>query len=104
MRLLRDLTAGQFQDGAVARVVAMAFWTRGHAPTFEELARSWMKAKAQQHRLLTPEYAYLTDLKHRRADENWKALRTAKAKSALKTLVRIAPSPDPPLLQEMFAE
>jgi hypothetical protein len=93
MRLLRDLTAGRFQDGAVARVVAMAFWTRGQAPTFEEFARSWMKAKTEQHRLLTPEYAYLTDVKRRRADENWKALRAAKAKSALKTLARIAPSP-----------
>ena len=87
------IPAGRFQDGAVARVVAMAFWTRGQAPAFDEFARSWMKAKAEQHRLLTPEYAYLTDLKHRRADDNWKALRTAKAKSALKTLARIAPSP-----------
>ena len=91
IRLLRDLTAGRFQDGAVARVVAMAFWTRGQAPTFDEFARSWMKAKTDQHRLLTPEYAYLTDVKHGRADDNWKALRTAKAKSALTTLTRIAP-------------
>ena len=93
IRLLRELTAGWFQDGAVARVVAMAFWTRGQAPTFDEFARSWMKAKTEQHRLLTPEYAYLTDVKHRRADDDWKALRTAKAKSALKTLARITPSP-----------
>ena len=93
MRLLRDLTAGRFQDGAVARVVAMAFWTRGQAPTFEEFARSWMMAKAEQHRMLTPEYAYLTDVKHGRADDSWKALRTAKARSALKTLARIVPSP-----------
>jgi hypothetical protein len=91
IRLLRDLTAGQFRDGAVARVVAMAFWTRGRAPTFEEFAKAWMKTKAEEHRLLTPEYAYLTDLKHRRADDNWKGLRTAKANSALKTLAGIAP-------------
>jgi hypothetical protein len=93
IRLLRDLTAGRFRDGAVARVVVMSFWTRGQAPTFEEFARSWMKAKTEEHRLLTPEYAYLTDLKHRRADDDWKALRTAKAHSALKTLARIAPAP-----------
>ena len=91
MRLLRDLTAGRFRDGAVARVLAMEFWTHGEAPTFEEFARSWTKAKAQEHRLLTPEYAYLTDLRHQRADGDWKALRTAKAKSALETLARIAP-------------
>jgi hypothetical protein len=92
MRLLRELTAGRFQDGAVARVVIMRFWTCGEAPTFEEFARLWTKAKAEKHQLLKPEYAYLTDLKHQRADGEWKRLRTAKAKSALKTLSRIAPS------------
>jgi hypothetical protein len=91
MRLLRELTAGRFQDGAVARVLAMEFWTRGEAPTLEEFARSWTKAKAEEHRLLTPEYAYLTDLRHQRVDGDWKALRKAKAKSALETLARIAP-------------
>ena len=91
MRLLRELTGGSFRDGAVARVVAMEFWMRGEAPTLEEFARSWTKARAEQHRLLTPEYAYLTDLQHQRADGDWKALRTAKARSALKTLARIAP-------------
>jgi len=91
MRLLRDLTAGRFRDGAVARVLAMEFWTRGEAPTFEEFARSWTKAKAEEHQLLTPEYAYLTDLRHPRADGDWKALRKAKAKFALETLARIAP-------------
>jgi hypothetical protein len=91
LRLLRDLTAGRFKDGAVARVLAMAFWTRGEAPTFEEFARSWTKAKAEEHRLLTPEYAYLTDLTRHRANSDWKAVRQAKAQSALKTLARVAP-------------
>jgi hypothetical protein len=91
LRLLRDLTGGRVKDGAVARILAMAFWTRGEAPTFEEFARSWTRTKAEQHRLLTPEYAYLTDLRHQRADGDWKALRKAKAKSALATLARIAP-------------
>ena len=92
LRLLRDLTGGRFKDGAVARVLAMEFWTRGEAPTFEEFARSWTKAKAEEHLLLTPEYAYLTDLKHHRADGAWKDLRKAKATSALKTLARVASS------------
>jgi len=91
MGLLRDLTGGRFRDGAVARVLAMEFWTRGEAPTFREFARSWTKAKAEEHRLLTPAYAYLTDLRHQRSDGDWKALRKAKAKSALETLARIAP-------------
>ena len=92
IRSLRELTAGRFRDGAVARVVVMEFWMRGHAPTLAEFARAWVKTKADQHLLLTPEYAYLTDLKHQRAEGDWKALRTAKAKSALKTLAKIAPA------------
>jgi hypothetical protein len=91
IRLLRDLTDGRFRDGAVARVVAMEFWTRGEAPTFAQFARSWIDAKAEQHRLLTPEYAYLTDLRRQRVDGDWKALRKARAKSAIDTLRRIAP-------------
>jgi hypothetical protein len=89
IRVLRELTDGRFRDGAVARVVAMEFWTRGEAPTLEQFARAWTKAKANEHLLLTPEYAYLTDLKHRRADGDWKALRKAKAKSALQMLARL---------------
>lgn len=92
LRLLSDLTAGQFRDGAVARVLAMEFWTRGEAPTIEAFARAWTRAKAEEHRLLTPEYAYLTDLRHQRADGDWKVLRIAKAASALATLARIAPA------------
>src|SRR5262245_46481291 len=61
MRLLRRLTGDRFRDGAVARVLAMEFWTRGEAPTFQKFARAWTQAKAEQNRLLTPEYAYLTD-------------------------------------------
>jgi hypothetical protein len=92
IRLLRDLTEGRFRDGAVARVLAMEFWSRGEAPAFHEFATSWTKAKTEEHRLLTPEYAYLTDLTHRRADGDWKALRKAKAQSALRTLERIDPA------------
>jgi hypothetical protein len=91
LRSLGDLTEGRFRDGAVARVLAMEFWSRGEAPTLAEFARAWTKAKAKQHLLLTAEYAYLTDLKHKRAGTEWKSLRKTKAKSALQTLARIAP-------------
>ena len=93
MRSLRELTDDRFRDGAVARVLAMEFWTRGEAPTLEEFAQAWTTAKAGEDRLLTAEYAYLTDLKHKRAGTEWKSLRKAKAKSALQTLARIAPIP-----------
>ena len=89
--MLRDLTGGRFRDSAVARVVAMEFWTRGEAPTLAEFARAWTQAKANQHTLVTAEYAYLTDLKHKRAGSEWKSVRKAKAQSALQTLARIAP-------------
>src|SRR5262249_8192115 len=88
MRVLRNFTAGRFRDGAVARVLAMDFWTRGEAPTLEQFARSWIKAKTDEHRLLTPEYAYLTDLRSQRANADCKALRKPKTKSALSTLAR----------------
>jgi hypothetical protein len=89
LRSLADLTDGRFRDGAVARVLAMEFWTRGEAPTLAEFARAWTKAKADEHQLLTAEYAYLTDLKHKRAGTDWKSVRKAKAKSALQTLAKI---------------
>src|SRR5262245_30118594 len=93
IRSLGELTDGRFRDGAVARVLAMQFWARGEAPTLAEFARAWIKAKANEHRLLTAEYAYLTDLKQRRAGSGWKSVRKAKAESALQTLARIAPLP-----------
>jgi hypothetical protein len=80
------------RDRLYYRWYAKEFWMRGEAPTFEEFARAWTKAKADQHLLLMPQYAYLTDLRHQRAGGGWKALRRAKAKPALKTLARIAPA------------
>jgi hypothetical protein len=61
IRCLRELTSGRFRDGAVARVLAMEFWTNGKAPTLADFARAWTKADANKHELLTAEYAYLTD-------------------------------------------
>jgi len=89
LRSLRELTDGRFRDGAVARVLAMEFWTLGKAPSLADFARAWTKANADRHRFLTAEYAYLTDLQHKRAGSEWKSVRKAKAESALKTLARI---------------
>jgi hypothetical protein len=86
---LGDLTAGRFRDGAVARVLAMDFWTRGEAPTLVDFARAWTDANSDRSRLLTAEYAYLTDLQRKRAGSEWKSLRKAKARSATQTLSRI---------------
>jgi len=90
---LRELTDGVFSDGAVARVLAMEFWTRGEAPTLAQFAEAWVKAKSDEHKLLTPEYAYLTDLQRNQAGSDWKQVRIARARSALETLERIGPVP-----------
>lgn len=89
IRKLQELTDGQFRDGAVARVIVMEFWTRGEAPTLEEVARAWTKADADRDWLLTAEYAYLTDLQRDQAGIDWKSVRKAKAASALRTLARM---------------
>jgi hypothetical protein len=93
LRTLGELTNGRFRDGAVARVLAMQFWTRGEAPALAEFARAWTRAQASGPQLVTAEYAYLTDLKRKRAGSDWKSLRKAKAESALQTLAKIAPFP-----------
>lgn len=90
LRALRELTDGRFRDGAVARVVAMDFWMRGEAPSLVDFACAWTTANANRHQLLTPEYAYLTDLQHKQAGSDWKNRRKAKAKSALQTLARLS--------------
>jgi hypothetical protein len=89
MRLLRDPTAGRFKDGAVARRHGVLDARRS---SDVRGVRPVMDARAEQHTMLTPEYAYLTDLRHQRADSKWKAVRSAKAKAALETLARIAPA------------
>jgi hypothetical protein len=89
LQTLRDLTGGQFVDGAVARVLIMDYWKRDQAPTLEEFADAWSVAKTDERMLLTPQYAYLTDLQQKRAGDDWKSIRNAKARSALGTLERI---------------
>jgi hypothetical protein len=35
--LLRKLTGGKFEDGAIARILARKYWSRGEAPTFRKV-------------------------------------------------------------------
>ena len=42
--LLQRLTKGKFRDGAIARIVAREFWSKGNAPTFREYADAWLRA------------------------------------------------------------
>lgn len=89
MDLLKELTGGSFRNGALARVLIMEFWTAGEAPTFAEFADAWSSAKESRD-LVTPEYAFLTDLQRGRAGPEWKALRRRKAERVLTTLEAIS--------------
>lgn len=80
---LRELTDGRFRNGALARVLVMEFWTRGTAPTLREFAEAWTAAASSSRDLVTPEYAFLTDLREGDAGADWKRKRQEKAKHAL---------------------
>jgi hypothetical protein len=86
---LKDLTGGRFENGALARVLIMEYWTSGRAPTFAEFADAWLAARQQPRQLLTDDYAYLSDRQRGQAGPDWKSVRNQKAARALATLDRI---------------
>jgi hypothetical protein len=86
--LLKDLTGGKFRNGAVARILARDFWTRGKAPTFSEYAQAWLRA-TKEHTQPNPEWAFLSDRYHKKALGDWKKLRAKKASKVIRTLNQI---------------
>ena len=88
MSILRDLTDGKFKNGAIARILAREFWSRGEAPTLEAFADAWVRA-SREHTRPNPEWAFLSDRANQTADKNWKKLRNQKAKKVLQILDRI---------------
>ena len=89
MDLLKDLTGGQFRNGAVARILAREFWSKGEAPTFKDFAAAWLRA-SRDHTKPNPEWAFLTDRANRRAIADWKKMRSDTATKVLGILRRIA--------------
>jgi len=87
--LMKELTNGQFRDGALARILAREFWTRGKAPTFKEFAAAWLQA-VQEHAAPNPEWAFLSDRTRGTAAKDWTKLRAKKAASVLRRLNQIA--------------
>jgi len=83
--LLKDLTGGEFENGAVARILARNFWSGGKAPTFQEYARAWLRA-SREHIRPNPEWAFLSDRARKGAMQDWKELRTSKASKTMKLL------------------
>jgi hypothetical protein len=88
LRLLRKLTAGQFKSGAIARILAREFWSKGIAPTYKEFAAAWMSAVAE-HKRPNPEWAFLSDRAEKKATSQWKRLRSDRAKQVLNILNRL---------------
>jgi hypothetical protein len=86
--LLKRLTEGKFRDGAVARIVAREFWSRGEAPTFRRYAAAWLEAFGKD-REVHPEWAFLTDRARGTAGADWKELRAKKAAGVMKRLREI---------------
>jgi hypothetical protein len=85
IHLLQKLTAGKFREGAIARIVAREFWSRGKAPTFKQFAQRWLKV-LQDHAEPNPEWAFLSDRAKQRQISNWKEFRRKKGESVLKIL------------------
>lgn len=83
--LLERLTKGKFRDGAIARIVAREFWSKGEAPTFREYAAAWLRAGRKDSKA-HPEWAFLADRTRGRAGSDWKRLRAKKAATIMKIL------------------
>lgn len=88
--LLKELTGGRFRNGAIARILAREFWSRGQAPTFSEYASAWLAA-ASEHDRPNPEWAFLSDRASKRADPEWKKMRKRKASRVIATLDELLP-------------
>jgi hypothetical protein len=87
--LLKRLTAGKFQHGAIARFLAREFWSKGIAPTYGEFAEAWLTAK-MEHKRPNPEWAFLSDKTDGKDTANWKQLRKEKARKVLEMLRQLA--------------
>lgn len=87
--LLKELTDGRFENGAIARILARKFWTNGEAPTFRQFAAAWLQARKERTGP-NPEWAFLSDRARGGAAPDWKKVRAAKAASVIRLLDEIA--------------
>jgi hypothetical protein len=88
MGLLKELTGGEFEDGAIARILAREFWSSGKAPTFQEYAAAWLVAR-KEHTKPNEEWAYLSDRAGKKDVAQWKKMRERKAKEVMRVLGKI---------------
>lgn len=85
MALLEKYSEGKFRNGAIARILAREFWTKGIAPSFKEFAEAWLM-DYNQHDKPNAEWTFLADKAEGKNTTEWKKLRIQKAKSVLKIL------------------
>jgi hypothetical protein len=88
--LLKRLTNGRFRNGAIARIIAREFWSKGKAPTYREFAVAWLEA-SDNHKRPNPEWAFLSDLAQKNNVSRWKQQRIEKAKDVLRILAQLDP-------------
>lgn len=88
--LMKRLTNGAFEAGAISQEVLRGCWTRGEAPTYREFAKLWLMARAD-HTKPNPEWAFLTDRAKGIAGTDWKQMRIRKASAAIALLKKIPP-------------
>ena len=88
LKLMKHLTGGKFEFGAIAQEVLRASWSRNHAPTYREFAKLWQQAVAD-HSRPNPEWAFLSDRAAGTAGPNWKKLRNQKSAAVLTLLKKI---------------
>ena len=88
LKLMKHLTGGKFEFGAIAQEVLRACWSRNHAPSYSEFAKLWQEAVAD-HSRPNPEWAFLSDRAAGTAGPDWKKLRNKKAGEVLTLLKRI---------------
>ena len=91
LKLMRRLTSGTFEAGAISQEVLRACWTRGEAQTYREFAKLWLQSR-EDHTKPNPEWAFLTDRTKGIAGTDWKQLRIKKANDAISVLRKIAPA------------
>jgi hypothetical protein len=91
LALLKTLTAGQFKDGATARILLNEFWRKGVAPTCKEYAVAWLEANLN-HKRPNPEWAFLSDRADGKDTKDWKQLRAKKAERVIRSLNGVEPT------------
>jgi hypothetical protein len=87
LELMKSLTDGEFEFGAIAQEVLRTCWSKDEAPTYAEFATLWSRA-VKAHRGPNPEWAFLKDRADKTSGPDWKQLRSRRAAAVIALLER----------------